>query len=83
MGSSDDQEYLEAKKLENELHIPVIRHKNKKPDCLDDVSINQIITFILFKKNYIANIVQVIKHFSNKIGPVKPNELCMIGTYSI
>ena len=48
MGSSDDQEYLEAKNLENELHIPVIRHKNKKPDCLDDVNINQIITFILF-----------------------------------
>lgn len=37
-GSSDDPDYREAKALETNLGIQVIRHQRKKPACIDDVT---------------------------------------------
>jgi len=36
-GSSDDIDYKDAKKYENSLGVPVIRHKIKKPGCINEV----------------------------------------------
>jgi hypothetical protein len=37
VGSSDDMNYDHAKETEVDLSIAVVRHKRKKPDCLDEV----------------------------------------------
>lgn len=37
VGSSDDINYLEAEKVESVMAIPVIRHAEKKPGCLNEV----------------------------------------------
>jgi hypothetical protein len=40
VGSCDDENYLEAVKIENKFKIPVIRHVQKKPNCLGEVLIH-------------------------------------------
>lgn len=37
VGTEDDFQYKGALATEREMHIPVIRHKQKKPACLDEV----------------------------------------------
>lgn len=41
-GSNDDKDYKSAKKIEDSLNLSVIKHKKKKPGCLDDVSLFSI-----------------------------------------
>lgn len=36
-GSSSDHGYEDAKKLENSTGVPVIRHKQKKPGCYEEI----------------------------------------------
>ncbi|CAG59919.1 uncharacterized protein GVI51_H04213 [Nakaseomyces glabratus] len=36
-GSSDDKGYLQAKTLEKNTGVPVLRHKLKKPGCRDEI----------------------------------------------
>jgi len=36
-GTDDDVDHADALHIESSLGVPVIRHKKKKPDCIDDV----------------------------------------------
>lgn len=44
VGSCDDIDFAEAKLVEATLDIPVILHMTKKPNCLKEVSYNQMYT---------------------------------------
>jgi len=79
VGSCDDINYKGAERLERHLSLPIIRHKNKKPDCLSDVC-KFVFTFNIFSYLYFF---KVLNHFTERSGKeIFPHEICIIGANS-
>ena len=78
IGSSDDRAYAGALAVERTFGLPVIRHKNKKPQCLEEVCISSQFNCTLYRSIY----YQVMQFLDSRCPGITPTEVCIIGLIS-